>query len=201
MELTDPELAVLWHLYDSGPREPIVLLDDARNAPPPPLLRGQLSEEHVTQALASLVERGLARLWSEDELEAEQAKWESEKLPRGFGVDLDDLDVGWADLTREGWRIALNRWGMDRRFTSYDDSTPGVLVIYSESPAGCMNERDRLTYKIDHGQFYTYGLVPQPGPVTRVGEIENLKGWWYNRFHLIRPGYSAKIEYIPSPDS
>ena len=145
---------------------------------------------------ADLIDRGLARVWSEAELEAELARWESEPLHKGFGVDLDDLDVGWADLTRAGWRVALNIWGMDRRFTTYDDSTPGVLIIYGESPAACMTERDVLTYKIDHGQFYTYGLVQQPGPVTRVGEIENVKGWWYNRFHLIRPGYTARIEYV-----
>ena len=198
MELTDPELAVLWHLYDSGPREPVVLLGDARNAPPLPLQRGQLSEEQVMQALADLIDRGLARVWSVAELEAELARWESEPLHKGFGVDLDDLDVGWADLTRAGWRVALNIWGMDRRFTTYDDSTPGVLIIYGESPAACMTERDVLTYKIDHGQFYTYGLVLQPGPVTCVGEIENVRGWWYNRFHLIRPGYSARIEYVPA---
>jgi hypothetical protein len=199
MELTDPELAVLWHLYDSGPREPIVLFDDARNAPPPPLLRGQLSEETVVQALADLIDRGLAQLWSEEALEAELARWDNEPLPRGFGVDLDDLDVGWADLTKAGWRFALDRWGRDRRFTTYDDSTLGVLIIYGESPAACMTERDLLTYKIDHGKFYTYGLVPQPGPVTSVGQIENVRGWWYNRFHLIRPGYSARIEYTPPP--
>jgi hypothetical protein len=199
LELTDPEIAVLWHLYDSGPREPIVLLDDARNAPPLPLQRGQLTDDQVAAALAALIDRGLVRLWEEAELEAEQARWQTEPLPYGFGVDLDDLDVGWADLTKAGWRVALDRWGRDRRFTTYDDRTSGVLIIYGESPAACMTERDTLTYKIDHGKFYTYGLVPQPGPVTRVGEIENVKGWWYNRFHLIRPGYSARIEYVASP--
>jgi hypothetical protein len=199
LELTDPELAVLWHLYDSGPREPVVLLDDARNAPPLPLLRGQLTDDQVAQALADLIDRGLARLWSETELDDEVRRWESEPLHRGFGVDLDDLDPGWADLTQAGWLLALDRWGRDRRFTTYDDSTPGVLVIYSESPAACMTERDKLTYKIDHQKFYTYGLVLQPGPVTRVGEIENVRGWWYNRFHLIRPGFTARLEYVPAP--
>ena len=198
MELTDPELAVLWQLYDSGPREPIVLLDDARNAPPPPILRGQLSEDHVAQALADLIDRGLVRLWGEEELEEEVQRWENEPLPLGFGVDLGDLDPGSADLTREGWRFGLDRWGRNRRFTTYDDSTLGVLIIYSESPAGCMSERDRLTYKVDHGQFYTYGLIAQPGPVTQVGQIANVRGWWYNRFHLIRPGYSARIDYVPA---
>lgn len=197
-ELTDPEVAVLWHLYDSGPREPVVLFADAANDPPLPFFRGQLSEEQTAQGLAALIDRGLARLWSEEALVAEHGRWESEPLPKGFGVDLDDLEVGWADLTTEGWRLALNRWGRERYFTTYDDTMPGRIVIYAESPASCMTERDVLTYKIDHGQFYTYGMVFQPGPVTKVGEIENVRGWWYNRFHRIRPGFSATLEYVPA---
>jgi len=197
MELTDPELAVLWQVYDSGPREPELLIEDAVNEPPLPFRRGQFSPQALEQGILDLVARGLLRVWTGAELEAEYARWEAEPLPRAFGVDFD-LEPGWIDLTTIGWRWSLNHWGMDRRFALYNDETPGIVAVFGESPASCMTERDKLTYRIDHGQFYTYNLVPQPGPVTRVSEIEKLRGWWYNRYHCVRPGYVAVIEYTPA---
>lgn len=199
MELTDPEIAVLWHAYDSGPREPEVLAADAANDPPLPFRRGQLAAEACEQAILEAMARGLLHRWSGEALEAEYARWEAESLPRAFGVDFD-LEPGWIDLTEAGWRWCLDRWGRDRRFALYNDETPGYLCVFGESPASCMTERDKLTYKVDHGQFYTYNLTPQPGPVLRVGEVERIRGWWYNRFHCIRPGYVSVIEYVPAAE-
>lgn len=192
--LSDAAWAVLYHVYYGEILDADGLALFAAFEPPLPYRRGDFTEAECRAAIETLFTEGWLMVWTEEHAAEEEARWESEPLPLSVGVERD-IEPGSVGLTRIGWIGCDNRWGVARNYLLMGDAGPGVVRILADSEAACMTRRDQLVADINERGWIDSQLERHPGPVTEIGPVERIRGWWYNRFVCIRPGFQCLIRY------
>jgi hypothetical protein len=193
-ELSDAIWAVLYHAYNDAELDAETLAMYAAFDPPLPYRRGDFSQAEALAALLDGLASGLLLTWTEDAIAIDRARWVSEPLFISSGVNLE-LEPETIGLTRAGWELCDNRWGLARQSALYHDDAPGSVRVLADSEAACMTKRDEIVAQLAASGWTTYGPIKHPGPATQIGPVERVRGWWYNRFSCIKPGYQCVIEY------
>ncbi|MGE0550629.1 MAG: hypothetical protein AB7O24_08660 [Kofleriaceae bacterium] len=193
------ECAVLWQVRDTvvQPRGVIAVWTAARAHDVLPV---HLTVEDCVRSIDALIRRGLLIELTEQDIDADLARWSAEPMPVSWGVDRERAP-GDVDLTEHGFaRIESIIQQLEPRserspLAGCSDDECDVIRVFGETEDSCRRELGRLIKRIDQPPW------GWPRTSLRVDPIQPSGPWWYSRFERVEAGFEAVIRRGDAEDT